>query len=131
MYVGQDTVSVRGSIGVLGAWGSGLHMTMSTVNSSIWFASALLPFAPDETSYSGIFEFKFAIEGVEGAHVYVLEGRANRRAKTCRKHYYAVFKPNATSRRFRGYDTRSQRKAVTEFLQRDIVYAHLTCTPLR
>lgn len=57
-----DRVAVHGSLAELGAWGvHGVPMTMDPNNPFIWNAQVEIPFAANENTPRGVFEFKYVV----------------------------------------------------------------------
>jgi len=95
--------------------GFGVAMNMLGTNPALWWTQLDLPFALGESNSTGIFEYKYGVGNV-------LEGRFNRRPKSCTTQMYSIMFPDNKNSAFSGYKTVSRRDAFALFVRAEFEF---------
>ena len=81
-----DRVTLRGDLEELGDGGPGVPMVQAEDDPAVWSVEVELPIGMTETHYSGMFDYRFAIETASGATIE--EGSIGKSAKAMYTHFY-------------------------------------------
>ena len=79
-------MTLRGDLEELGSGGPGVPLAQSADDPTVWEAEVELPIGMTETHFSGMFDYRFAIETADGA--VIEEGSLDKSAKEMFAHFY-------------------------------------------
>ena len=124
-----DQVTLRGNLEELGGGGPGVPMVRSEDDPSVWSVEVELPIGMTETHFTGMFDYRFAIETARGA--VIEEGAVAKSAKAMYTHFYHNCRTNYHQPRLKQSNMIANDDAFVRLMRREILQLDIGAISLR
>ena len=114
-----DQVTLRGDLDELGSGGPGVPMAQSADDPAVFEVEVELPIGMTETHFSGMFDYRFAIETPDG--VVIEEGSIPKSAKEMYAHFYHNCRTNYREPRLKQSNILANDEAFDRLMRREIL----------